>query len=100
MLSACTCDFYGGFPQSEEAGIWPVVDPRFPSPFPMSGMTTDEPAQDAPTSLDTQQLQQQLQQQQDIQLTQQPIQQPPQDPPRKRMYLLSCSLPALPVAPN
>lgn len=52
----------------------------------MSAMPTDEPAQDTPSTIDTQQLQQ-LQQQQDVQLGQQQIQAPPQqDPPRKRAY--------------
>lgn len=55
---------------------WPESDS--PSAHQMSAMTTDEPAQDGSSSIDTQQLQQQLQDQ----LTQQPQ----QDPPRKRMY--------------
>ena len=48
----------------------------------MSAIPTDEPAQDASPSMDTQQIQQQLQQQQDVQLTpQQPVS---AEPNRKR----------------
>jgi hypothetical protein len=39
----------------------------------MSAIPTDEPAQDAPSSMDAQQIQQQLQQQQDAQLNPQPV---------------------------
>ncbi|KAF8167506.1 hypothetical protein B0H34DRAFT_792225 [Crassisporium funariophilum] len=50
----------------------------------MSAIPTDEPAQDAPPSIDTQQLQQQLQQQQDPQLNPQALQQSvPPEPNRK-----------------
>ena len=53
----------------------------------MSAMPTDEPAQDQPPSIDTQQLQQQLQQQQDVGLGAQSISQTgQQEASRKRMY--------------
>jgi len=48
----------------------------------MSAMGSDEPAQDTPSTIDTQQLQQQLQQ--DVQLGQQIQATSQQDPPRKR----------------
>jgi hypothetical protein len=51
----------------------------------MSAIPTDEPAQDAPPSMDTQQIQQQLQQQQDAQLNPQPVS---TEPSRKRSSVL------------
>ena len=51
----------------------------------MSAIPTDEPAQDAPPSMDAQQIQQQLQQQQDVQLNPQPVS---TEPNRKRSSVL------------
>ena len=59
----------------------------------MSAIPTEEPAQEAPPTLDTQQIQQQLQQQQDAQLNPQPVS---AEPNRKRSLsdLIYCYLSA------